>query len=140
MGNRMNDVPSRILIYRSATLFGAITLVVAQSLMFADYAFKGGIDLIDEHFGAFLIAAAVGMVFCLIGLLGWGASSTKSRCARIGGVALLASVALCTLGSLVGGTNVHGPFYLIFFPMALISVAGAVLLFISALRGNPKRA
>ena len=98
-----------VLIYRSVTLFGAVTLVGAQSLMCADYAFKGGIDLIDGHFGAFLIAAVVGVMFCSIGLVGWGASSTKSGCARIGGVALIASVAFCTLGSLVGGTNVHGP-------------------------------
>lgn len=136
----MNDVPSTIIIYRSAALFGAVTLVGAQSCMCADYAFKGGIALINEHFGAFLIAAVAGVMFCSIGLLGWGASSTKSGCARIGGVALIASVALCTLGSLVGGTNVHGPFYLIFFPMALISATGAVLLLISALRRNPRRA
>jgi hypothetical protein len=54
--------------------------------MYADYAFKGGIDFIDEHFGAFLIAA-------------------------------FASVGLCTLGRLFGGTSVHGPFFLIFLPM-----------------------
>lgn len=108
--------------------------------MCADYAFKGGIDLIDEHFGAFLIAAVAGVMFCSIGLLGWGAFSTKSECARIGGMALIASVTLCTLGSLVGGTNVHGPFYLIFFPTALISATGAALLLISALRRNPRRA
>ncbi len=102
--------------------------------MAADYAFIGGIDLIDEHFGAFLIAAMAGTIFCSIGLVGWGISSTKSECAVIGAVALLSSVVVCTLGSLVGGTNVHGPFSLIFLPMALISISGAVLLLIAAFR------
>jgi len=108
--------------------------------MCADYAYKGGIDLIDEHFGAFLIAAMTGMIFCLIGLLGWGISSSKSECAGIGAVALLGSVAVCILGSLVGGTNVHGPFYLIFLPMALISISGVLLLLIAAFRRRPIQA
>jgi hypothetical protein len=133
-------VQSKVLVWRSATLLGAITLVAAQSSMCADYAFKGGIALIDEHFGAFLIAALGGMIVCLIGLLGWGVSSTKSACAAIGAVALLASVAVCALGSLVGGTNVHGPFYLIFLPMVLTSLSGIALLLIAAFRRSPRQA
>ena len=56
------------------------------------------------------------------GLIGWGVSSSKSVCAGLGTVALLASVAVCILGSLAGSTNVHGPFLLIFLPMLLISL------------------
>ena len=102
--------------------------------MCADYAFRGGIDFIDEHFGAILVAALAGMLLCAISLVGWGISSTRSKCAGIGIVAVLASVAICILGTLVGGTNVHGPFYLIFLPMFLISVSGMILLLISAFR------
>jgi len=102
--------------------------------MCADYAFMGGIDLIDEHFGTILVAALAAMLLCAIGLIGWGISSTKSKCAGIGLVAVLASVAVCILGTLVGGTNVHGPFYLIFLPMFLIALSGMILLLISAFR------
>jgi hypothetical protein len=106
--------------------------------MCADYVFKGGIDFIDEHFGAFLIAALAGMTLCLIGLIGWGISSTKSICARIGTLALLAPVGVCALGSLVGGTNVHGPYFLIFLPTLSISLSGLVLLLIPAFRQDSK--
>jgi hypothetical protein len=102
--------------------------------MCADYAFRGGIDFIDEHFGTVLIIALAGMLLCVISLIGWGISSTKSKCAGIGIVAILASVSVCIAGSLVGGTNVHGPFYLIFLPMLLVSLSGMILLLIAAFR------
>jgi len=50
------------------------------------------------------------MTLCFIGLLGWGLLSTRSKCAPIGIAAVLASVAVCILGSIIGGTNLHGPF------------------------------
>jgi len=76
--------------------------------MRADYASRGGIDFIDDHFGTFPIAALAGMTLCFIGLLGWGLLSTRSKCASIGIAAVLASVAVCILGSIIGGTNLQG--------------------------------
>jgi hypothetical protein len=108
--------------------------------MCADYAFKGGIDFLDGNFGVFLIAALAGMVLCAAGLIGWGVSSSKSVCAGLGTVALLASFAVCILGSLVGSTNVHGPFFLIFLPMLLISLSGLMLLLIAAVRKGSSKA
>jgi hypothetical protein len=133
-------VPSNVSIWRSASLSRAIVLLAAQLLMCADYAIRGGIDSIDEHFGTILIAAVAAMLLCLIGLIGWGTSSTKSKCAGIGIVAVLASIAVCILETLVGGTNVHGPFYLIFLPMLLISFAGMILLLIAAFGRGSKSA
>lgn len=127
-------MPRKITLWRSASLSGAAVLLIAQLLMCADYAFRGGIDFIDEHFGTILIIALAGMLLCVIGIIGWGVSTPKSQCAMIGVVAILGSLCVCILGSLVGGTNVHGPFYLIFLPTLLISLAGMILLLIALFR------
>lgn len=108
--------------------------------MCADYAARGGLDFVDEHFGVFVIAALAGMILCFVGLIGWGSSSTPSVCAGIGAAALIAPVAVSGLGALVGGTNVHGPFYLIFLPMLAISFSGLILLLIAAFRRGAKSA
>ena len=125
---------SKVVIWRSASLSSGAVLLLGQSLMCADYALRGGINFIDEHFGTILIVSVAAMLVCAISLIGWGISSTKSKCAGIGVASIVASVAVCILGSLVGGTNVHGPFYLIFLPMLFISLSGLILLLIAAFR------
>jgi hypothetical protein len=60
-----------IAFWRAASLAGGAVLLAGLGSMYADYAFKGGIDVIDEHFNVVLWASMVGMLLCAVSLVGW---------------------------------------------------------------------
>jgi hypothetical protein len=50
----------------------------------------------------------------------------------MGTIVLTAPIATCVLASVIGGSNVHGPFYLFLLPMIPVSVLGLALLLMAA--------
>jgi predicted membrane channel-forming protein YqfA (hemolysin III family) len=73
------------------------------------------------------------MLELFVGLIGWAKCLDRHARIRMGIFLLLAAIGVCILGSLISGTNVHGPFFLIFLPMFPISVMGLVLLIVVAI-------
>jgi hypothetical protein len=106
--------------------------MVGIGAFLADYAAKGGIDFIDEHSGLFLLAILIGMLISLVSIVGWAKRLDRHDRGKMGAILCLAPVGVCIVGSLIGGTNVHGPFILIFLPMFPISVLGLALLILVA--------
>jgi len=100
-------------------------LLFGLGSMYADYAFKGGIDLIDEHFSVVLWASIVGMLLCAIGLIGWTKQLPSSGRAKVGMLTTVISLVICVAGASIGGTNVHGPLFflcLLIFPVSLVGL------------------
>jgi hypothetical protein len=117
--------------WRTAFLAGGAVLVVGLGSMYADYAFRSGVDAIDEHFGVVLFASMAGMLLCTISLVGWARQLQSGGRAKVGAFASLMSVVICVSGATVGGTNVHGPLILLCLPILPVFVVG-LLVWLSA--------
>jgi hypothetical protein len=101
--------------------------------MYADYAFRGGIDAIDEHFSVVVWASIVGMLLCAISLVGWAKQLQCRGRAKVGAFTLLISVVICVIGATIGGTNVHGPLFFLCFLVFPVSLVGLVVWLSAAL-------
>jgi hypothetical protein len=105
--------PRKTGFWRTASLAGGAFLLVGLGSMYADYAFMGGIDAIDEHFGVVLLVSIAGMLLCAISLVGWAKQLRSGGRAKVGAFTSLISIVICALGVTIGGTNVHGPLVLL---------------------------
>jgi len=120
-------------VWKALALSGAVCLFIGFGALLVDYRVYGGVDFIDQHIGIFQLAILIGMLALFVGLIGWAKCLDRYARIRMGIFLLLAPICVCILGSLIGGTNVHGPFFLIFLPMFPISVMGLVLLIVVAI-------
>ncbi len=115
----------KIAFWRTAFLTGGALLLVGLGSMYTDYSFRGGIEVIDDHFGAVLSASIVGMLLSAICLAGWAKQLRRRGRAKIGALTSLISVVICGLATTIGGTNVHGPLFflcLLIFPVFLVGL------------------
>ena len=96
-----------------------------------------GIPFIDRYSNAFLLAIAVGVLLVLVSLIGWAAVLGKTGRTRIALITLTVPIAVILIGYALGGTNVHGPFYLFLLPMAPLFIVGLVVAMMAA---NARRA
>jgi hypothetical protein len=92
----------------------------------------GHFEFIADHYLLFLIAIGIGVLSLFVGLIGWAKQLGRQGRTVMGAIVFIAPVATCLLASLIGGTNVHGPFYLFLLPMIPVSVLGVALLLMAA--------
>lgn len=100
-------------------------VLIGLGSIYADYASHGGIDLIDDHFGVVLCASIVGMLLCAVSLVAWAKQLHARGRAKVGAITSLMSGAVCITAATIGGTNVHGPLFLLcllIFPMFLVGI------------------
>jgi hypothetical protein len=92
-----------------------------------DFVTMDQFDLV-RYYEYFFLAILAGLLSLIVGLIGWARQLGKGRRISVGTIVLIASVSICLLGSLIGGTNVHGPFYLFFLPMIPVGLVGLIIL------------
>src|SRR5579871_3833591 len=109
-----------------ASISGAILLIGGLGAMCLDYVVNGGIDFLDDHFALALWVNLLGLVFCVVSLVGWARHSDRRGRARIGAATLLLSVGIGILGNLIHPTDVHGPFSMLFLTLLPTSVLGLI--------------
>jgi hypothetical protein len=110
-----------------ASISSAILLIGGLGAMCLDYAVNGGIDLIDNHFQLFLWANLVGLVLCMVSILGWVRHSDRRGRTVIGAATFLLSVGIGVFGNLIRPYDVHGPFSILFLTLLPTSILGLVL-------------
>jgi len=118
--------------WRAIANCGIGLLTIGLGAFSVDFVSRGRFELIDDHYQLFLTAISIGLLATLLGLIGWAKHLGKQGRARIGVITFCAPIAVCLLGGLIGGTNVHGTFYLFLFAMTPLSLLGLVLLFMAA--------
>jgi hypothetical protein len=119
-------------LWRAVAISGIGLLAIGLGAFGVDFLTMGHFDFIAAHSLLFLIAIGIGVVSLFVGLIGWAKQLRRQRRAMMGGFLFVAPVAICLLASLIGGTNVHGPFYLFLLPMSPVSLLGLALLLMSA--------
>jgi hypothetical protein len=110
-----------------ASISCAILLVGGLGAMCLDYAVNGGIDFMDDHFQLFLWANLVGLVLCMVSILGWVRHSDRRCRAVIGAATFLLSVGIGVVGNLIRPYDVHGPFSMLFLTLLPTAILGLVL-------------
>lgn len=110
-----------------ASISSAILLIGGLGAMCLDYAVKGGIDFIDGHFQIFLWTNLVGLVLCVVSILGWVRHSDRRGRIVIGAATFLLSVGIGVLGNQIRPYDVHGPFSMLFLTLLPMSILGLVL-------------
>jgi len=118
-----------------ASISSAILLIGGLGAMCLDYAVNGGIDFIDDHFQLFLWANLVGLVLCMVSILGWVRHSDRRGRTVIGAATFLLSVGTGVLGNLIRPYDVHGPFSMLFLTLLPMCILGLVV-WLRALRSN----
>jgi hypothetical protein len=89
-------------------------------------------SFITDYFVLFLLAILVGVAQLAVSLIGWAAVLGKSGRKRIALLAVTVPLGVIFIGYALGGTNVHGPFYLFLLPMAPLIVVGIVVAIMAA--------
>src|SRR5262249_23478550 len=120
--------PNLCRFWSAASISSAILLVGGLGAMCLDYAVNGGVDFIDDHFQLFLWANLVGLVFCVVSILGWARHSDRRGRTFIGAATFLLSVGISIVGNLIRPYDVHGPFSMLFLTLVPTSILGLVLL------------
>lgn len=115
-------------VWRAVALGGLGLNVIGIGGLCIDYIAVGGVEFVDEHIQFFLLAILLGALALYVGLIGWAKSLDRPGRVTMGAALFIAPIAVCLLASMTVGTNVHGPFFLIFLPLLPISVIGLVLL------------
>lgn len=118
--------------WRAVAISGIGLLAISLGTFGVDFVTMGRFEFIDNHSQFFLIAIGIGVSFLFVGLIGWAKHLGRQGRAIMGTIVFIAPIATCVLASLIGGTNVHGPFYLFLFPMIPVSVLGLALLLMAA--------
>jgi hypothetical protein len=118
--------------WRVVAISGIGLLAISLAAVGVDFATMGRFDFIADHYQFFLIAIATGVLLLFVGLIGWAKHLGKQGRTVMGTIVFIAPIATCVLASLIGGTNVHGPFYLFLLAMIPVSVLGLALLLMAA--------
>ena len=116
---------------RTVALVGAGLVVLGLGGIALDVFSMDQFDLV-QYYEYFLLAILAGILFLIVGLIGWAKQLDRGRRVSIGAIVLIASVSICFFGYLMGGTNVHGPFYLFLLPMIPVGLVGLIILLMGA--------
>ena len=112
-------------------MVGAGLVVFGLCAIAFDFVTMDQFDLV-RYYEYFFLAILAGLLFLIVGLIGWAKQFDRGRRISIGTIVLIASVSICLVGYLIGGTNVHGPFYLFFLPMIPVGLVGLIILLMGA--------
>jgi hypothetical protein len=111
---------------------GAILTVAGLGAFGVDFVTRGEFAFLSDHYEVSLLAILTGVVLLLISLIGWAAVLGKVGRTRIAFFSLTVSIGIISIGYALGGTNVHGPFYLFLLPMAPLIIVGLVVAIMAA--------
>ena len=89
-------------------------MLIGLGAMGFDFVTRGEVSFISDHYEVFLLPIVAGAALLLISLIGWAVVLGKTGRSRIAFFTLSLSIAVILIGYAIGGTNVHGPFYLFF--------------------------
>ena len=117
--------------WKVVALTGVGLLVFGLGAVGLDFATMDHLDL-AEYYGVFLLAILIGAICLPVGLIGWAAQSGKHERARLSASTLAVAAVVWMIGYLLGGTNVHGPFYLFAIPMFFLILVGLALAIMAA--------
>jgi hypothetical protein len=71
-----------------------------------------------------LIAIATSVLLLFASLIGWAKHLKRRGRGVLGVIVFFSPIAICLFASLIGGTNMHGPFYLFVVPLCPVSFLG----------------
>jgi|HubBroStandDraft_1064217.scaffolds.fasta_scaffold128764_1 hypothetical protein len=125
-------------VWKSLAIIGVGLVVIGLGAFGLDFATMGHFFAsISDWYEPFLFAIPVGMALLLVSLIGWAAVLGKTGRTRIAFFALTVPFGVILIGFALGGTNVHGPFFLFLPPMAPLIVVGLV---VAAMAASARRA
>ena len=119
-------------IWKALAIAGMSALVIGLVAFSLDAATMGNFDFISDHYEVFLLAILVGAGLLLVSLIGWAAALGKAGRRRIAFFTLTVPLGVILIAGVIGGTNVHGPFYLFLLPLAPLILVGFVVAIMAA--------
>lgn len=87
---------------------------------------------LGANYESLFFVIGVGIILSFVNLIVWAVTLDKKGRAVLGVRIVLGAIATCLFGSFVGGTNVHGPFFIVFFAMIPILAVGLIVLLMAA--------
>ena len=124
-------------VWKILAITGICLPVVGLGAVGLDFVTRGRFEFISDHYEIFLLAIPIGVALLLVSLIGWATVLGKTGRTRIAFFTLVVPIAVILIGYALGGTNVHGPFYLFLLPMAALFIVGIVVAIMAA---NGRRA
>lgn len=114
-----------------ATVGGSAT-IIGLTAYGLDFVTVGEFSFISDHFEVFLFAILIGVALLMTGLIGWASTLGKNGRRRIAFLAFILPLTVIAIGYALGGTNVHGLFFLFLLAMAPLIVVGLVVAMMAA--------
>lgn len=107
-------------------------MLIGLGAMGFDFVTRGEVSFISDHYEVFLLAIVAGAALLLISLIGWAVVLGKTGRSRIAFFTLTLPIAVILIGYAIGGTNIHGPFYIFLLPMAPLLIVGIIVAIMAA--------
>jgi hypothetical protein len=124
--------------WKTLAIIGMSLVVIGLGAFGFDFATKGQFFAsISDRYEVFLLVILIGMALLLVSLIGWAAVLGKTGRTRIAFFALTVPFGVILIGYALGGTNVHGPFFLFLLPMAPLIPVGLVVAIMAASARRP---
>jgi len=126
LGSRAKEV------WRTLAIIGMSVAAISLGALGFDFATMGRFAFISDNYEVFLLAIVAGVALLLVGLIGWAAVLGRAGRTRIAFFTLTLPLCVVLIGYALGGTNVHGPFFIFLLPMTPLIVAGLVVAIMAA--------
>jgi len=119
-------------VWKTLALIGTSVAAISLGGFGFDFVTRGQLAFISDNSEYLLLAILVGVALLLVSLIGWAAVLGKAGRTRIAFFALTGPVVVILIGYALGGTNVHGTFFLFLLPMLPVIVIGLVVAIMAA--------
>lgn len=119
-------------VWKILAIGGICLVLIGLGAMGFDFVTRGEVSFISDHYEVFLLAIVAGAALLLISLIGWAVVLGKTGRSRIAFFTLTLPIAVILIGYAIGGTNIHGPFYIFLLPMAPLLIVGIIVAIMAA--------
>lgn len=119
--------PSSSSFWKAVVFVGTSLVLTGLCAIGLDFVTMGAFDF-DRYYGYIFLAILAGLLCLIVGLVAWAIQLDKRRKVSVGTTVFAVAVLVCLAGSLIGGTNAHGPFYLFVLPMIPLALVGLFIL------------
>jgi hypothetical protein len=119
--------PTAKAVWKALATVGVSATFIGLTVYGLDFVTVGEFSFIADHFEIFLFAILIGVALLVVGLIGWAATLGKAGRKRIAFLAFILPLTVIAIGYAMGGTNVHGLFFLFLLAMAPMIVVALVV-------------
>jgi hypothetical protein len=129
--SRMQDV-RKITVWGSVSILGISLMAVGLAAFAIDFMTRGHYSqYLGDNYELLFGIILAGLISLIVGFVGLASNLGRRGRASLGIKVLFLPIVVCVLAGILGGTNVHGTYFIFVLAMLPISLLGLILLVVA---------